>query len=236
MSVLDGIIYKGLRIVIPPSLRENMLSIVHKTHLGIGKSKQRAREVMYWPNMNNDIDTLISNCAVCAEHQNQQPAEPLKPTATPELPYSMVGCDIFQFESTKYVILVDYYSKYIDVQKLAAETTSSIIEAVTQVFSCHGLPKTLHSDNGPQFSSMEFKNFCREHGIQHETSSPHFQSSNGEAERAVQTVKRLWSKSRDKNLALLDYRTTPLEGINRSPSQLLMAGAQETCCLLLRKS
>ena len=61
-----------------------------------------------------------------------------------------------------------------------------------------------------------------EYGVNHQTSSPHFQSSNGEAERAVQTVKRLWSKSQNKELALLDYRTTPLDGISLSPAQLLM--------------
>ena len=232
LSVLDGIVYKGLRIVIPPSLRNNMLKLIHKTHLGLCKSKQRAREVMYWPAMNSDIDTLISNCSVCAEHQNQQPAEPLKSTPTPDLPYDMVGCDIFQFQSEKYLIIVDYYSKYIDTEKLGSETTSAITSALFKVFSSHGIPSTLRSDNGPQFSSSEFKTFCVEHGIDHQTSSPHFQSSNGEAERAVQTVKRLWSKSQNKNLALLDYRTTPLDGVNLSPAQLLMGRRPKlTSCL-----
>lgn len=222
LSVLDGIVYKGLKIVIPPTMRDQMLKLVHKTHLGLGKSKQRAREVMYWPGMNSDIDTLISNCAVCAEHQNQQSAEPLKPTPTPDLPYEMVGCDIFQWQSDKYLMIVDYYSKYIDTEKLASETTSAITSALMKVFSSHGIPRKMRSDNGPQFSSSVFKTFCAEHGIEHETSSPHFQSSNGEAERAIQTVKRLWSKSPNKDLALLDYRTTPLEGVNLSPAQLLM--------------
>ncbi|XP_052820095.1 uncharacterized protein K02A2.6-like [Mya arenaria] len=199
-----------------------MLRLVHKTHLGLGKSKQRAREVMYWPGMNSDIDTMVSICSVCAEQQNQQPAEPLKPTLTPDLPYDMVGCDVFQFRSEKYLVIVDYYFKYIDTEKLESETTSDITSALLKVFSSHSIPNTLRSDNGPQFSSSEFKTFCEEHGIIHQTSSPHFQSSNGEAERAVQTVKRLWSKSLNKNLALLDYRTTPLDGVNLSPAQLLM--------------
>jgi len=85
---------------------------------------------MYWPVMNSDIDTLISNCSVCAEHQNQQPAEPLKPTLTPDLPYNTVGCDVFQFQSEKYLVIVDYYSKYIDTEKLGSETTSVITSAL----------------------------------------------------------------------------------------------------------
>ena len=117
---------------------------------------------------------------------------------------------------------MDYYSKYIDAVELKAETTIAIIEAMKTVFACHGLPGTLRSDNGPQFSSATFKTFCSDNGIEHERSSPHFQSSNGEAERAVQTVKCLWRKCEDKQFALLDYRTTPLENINLSPAQLLM--------------
>ena len=222
LSVLDSIIYKGSRIVIPPSLRADMLKLIHKSHLGIVKCKQRAREVMYWPNMNTDIENTVKDCNLCAEFQNQQPSEPLKPTTTPDLPYNMVGCDLFEFESKTYLLTVDYYSKYIDTVELSSGTTTTVINALKTIFATHGIPVRLRSDNGPQFSSSEFKDFCKSYGIEHETSSPHFQSSNGEAERAIQTVKRLWKKSSDKQLSLLDYRTTPIEGLNLSPSQLLM--------------
>uniref|UniRef100_A0A2C9LRS1 Integrase catalytic domain-containing protein n=1 Tax=Biomphalaria glabrata TaxID=6526 RepID=A0A2C9LRS1_BIOGL len=90
------------------------------------------------------------------------------------------------------------------------------------IFTCHGIPRRLRSDSGPQFASRELLKFCKSYGIEHEMSSPHFQSSNGEAERAIQTVKKLWKKSEDKFLSLLDYRTTPLSNINLSPAELLM--------------
>nr|XP_022316673.1 uncharacterized protein K02A2.6-like [Crassostrea virginica] len=222
LSVLDSIVYKGCRIVIPPSLRKTMLNLIHKSHLGIVKSKSRAREVMYWPAMNADIEQAVNNCSICAEYQKQQTREPVLPTTTPGLPYSHVGTEVFDYEGKKYLILVDYYSKYIDAVELKAETTIAIIEAMKTVFACHGLPGTLRSDNGPQFSSATFKIFCSDNGIEHERSSPHFQSSNGEAERVVQTVKCLWRKCEDKQFALIDYRTTPLDYINLSPAQLLM--------------
>ena len=222
LAVLDGIIYKGSRIVIPPSLRDEMLQLIHKSHLGMTKCKQRGREVMYWPNMNSDIENIVRNCALCAEYQNQQASEPLRPTPTPDLPYSRVGSDLFEFESKKYLIIVDYYSKYIDVVELSEITSTSVIRAMKSVFACHEIPQILRTDNGPQYSSVEFKGFCKQYGIEHETSSPHFQSSNGEAERAVQTVKRLWKKAPDRHLALLDYRTTQIPGLQLSPSQLLM--------------
>lgn len=172
--------------------------------------------------MNSNIEKCVQDCALCASYQNQQSAEPLKPTSTPDLPFSLVGCDLFDFQSKAYILTVDYYSKYIDVLPLESSNTTSIVNALKSIFATHGIPTRLRSDNGPQFSSSEFRKFCRELGIDHETSSPHFQSANGEAERSIQTVKNLWRKSDDKHLSLLDYRTTPLEGIDLSPSQLLM--------------
>lgn len=106
--------------------------------------------------------------------------------------------------------------------ELESQSSFSTIETLKCIFGTHEIPKEIRSDNGPQFSSYEFRNFCNELDIKHVTSSPHFQSSNGAAEHAVQTVKRLWRKSVDKQLALLDYRTTPLEEVNLSPSQILM--------------
>ena len=98
----------------------------------------------------------------------------------------------------------------------------TITNALKTVMATHDIAKTLRSDNGPCFNSSELKQFCKSYGIEHETSSPHFQSSNGEEERALQTVKRMWNKSSDKQLVLLDYRTMPLRGLNLSPSRLLM--------------
>ena len=222
LSVLDGIIFKGMRIVIPPSLRSQMLKLIHESHLGIVKCKQRAREVMYWPAMNADVEDTVRKCDRCAQYQSKLPREPLQPTPVPDLPFSEIGIDLFDFESKHYLILVDCYSKFIEVDELHDQTTYSIVRALKNQYSRHGIPEKCRSDNGPQFSSSDFQQFCEEYGVKHITSSPHFQRSNGEAERGIQAVKRIWKKSKDKHKALLNYRTTPLEGINLSPAQLLM--------------
>ena len=110
---------------------------------------------------------------------------------------------------------MDYYSKFIEVDELKDLQSSTVINTLKSQFSRHGIPQKLRSDCGSQYTSQDFKRFCH-------TSSPHYQQCNGEAEKAVQTVKRMWSKAQDKHLALLDYRTTPLEGLNLSPARLLM--------------
>ena len=223
LAISDGIIYKGMRIVIPPSMRAHMLHLVHESHLGMVKCKQRAREALYWPGINGDIEEVVRNCSKCAEYHQKQPSEPLSSTPVPDLPYQEVGTDIFDFEGKQYIITVDYYSQFIAVDELPNEKACTVISMLKSQFATHGIPQILRSDCGTQFMSREFQQFCQQWNITHLPSSPYFQSSNGEAERAVKTVKSLWRKGNDKYLALLDHRTTPLPGINLSPAQLLMS-------------
>lgn len=140
----------------------------------------------------------------------------------PELPFEEVASDLFEFEGRQYIILVDYYSKFIEAEELKDLRSRTTIEALKAQFSRYGIPATLRTDNGPQYCSEKFKDFCKSYGISHKTSSPHTPHSNGEADRTVQTVKKLWCKAPDKHLALLDYRITPLESVGLSPAQLLM--------------
>ena len=127
----------------------------------------------------------------------------------------------FEFEHIHYLLIMDY-SKFIEVNSLHDLSSSATIDAIKSQFSCHGIPEK-KTDNGPQFSSREFSLFCEDYQIEHPTSSPHYPQSNGEAERGVQIVNRLWEKNPDKHLALLDYRTTPLASCGLSPAQLLMS-------------
>lgn len=113
------------------------------------------------------------------------------PTETPELLFEEVASDLFEFENKQYILLVNYYSKYIGTDELNGSTT---IEAMKAQSSRHGIPATLWTDNGPQYSSKEFKEFRKSYFILHKTSSQHTPHSNGEAEHAVQTVKRFGAK------------------------------------------
>uniref|UniRef100_A0A8C6KIQ6 Gypsy retrotransposon integrase-like protein 1 n=1 Tax=Nothobranchius furzeri TaxID=105023 RepID=A0A8C6KIQ6_NOTFU len=219
LTVYDGVVYKGPRVVVPPSMRKYMLGLITS---GTVKSKQRAREVLYWPGMSSEIEEMVRNCSKCVEFQNKLPRLPLSPTETPDLPFEQVGSDIFEFESKQYLVIVDYYSKLIEVDELKDPRSRTVIETLKAQFSRHGIPSILRTDNGSQYTAEQFKGFYESYGISHRTSSPHTPYSNGEAERAVQTVKRLWNKAPDKHLALLDYRTTPLESVSLSPEQLLM--------------
>ena len=222
LAVLDGVIYRGMKIVIPPSMRPAMLALIHGTHLGIVKCKQRAREALYWPGMSAQIEDKVKDCTMCHNYAPAQQKQPLMPSPVSNLPWAMAASDIFAFEGHHYLVLVDYYSKYIEVTKLYYLDSQDTIEALKEHFSRHGIPAKLVTDCGVQYTSKEFETFARGYNFEHVLASPKYLRANGEAEAAVKTVKSLWRKNNDKNKAHLEYKATPIQGINLSLSQLSM--------------
>ena len=134
-----------------------------------------------------------------------------------------------------YLLVVDYYSQYIEVARLSRTTADEVILYTKSIFARHGIPEVVVSDNGPQYSSEAYANFAREFQFEHVMSSPHYPQSNGEAERAVQTVKNLIKKDGDPYLAMLSYRSTPLK-CGFSPSELLMSRMLRTNLPVTRDS
>ena len=148
----------------------------------------------------------------------------------PDRPWESLGADLFHLNGSTYLLLLDYFSRYPEVVKLSTLTASSVIYAAKSVFSRHGIPDEIRSDNRPQFDSEEFKRLAEEYSFDHKTSSPHYPQGNAPAERTVQTVKSLLKKIKDPHMALLVYRSTPLSWCGFSPSQLLM-GIMTKCSL-----
>lgn len=118
ISSIDGLMFKGLKLIIPKELRNEMLDKIHSSHLGMVKCKSRAREVLFWPSMNSDIEEKVSRCAICAVNQPQNPKEPLIPTEIPDRPWSKIGVDLFEFKGQHYLMSVDYFSKWPEINKL----------------------------------------------------------------------------------------------------------------------
>jgi len=221
LTVQNGLLLKGCQLVIPLSMRMEMLDRIHAGHQGITKCRARARQAVWWPGMSRQIEELVQNCAECRKH-HQHRAEPMVPSSLPQYPWQKVATDLFQLKNHQYLLVIDYYSRYVEIAKLSSTTSQAIINHLKSIFSRHGIPERVISDNGPQYASADFANFAREYGFEHVTSSPRYPQANGEAERAVATVKSILEKSKDPYLAMLVYRTTPLQH-GYSPAELLMA-------------
>ena len=154
LSVADGIIYKGMIIVVPPSMRSDMLAQIHEFHLGVTKCKQRAREALYWPGINQQIENIVNDCIKC----NTFKTSSILNHSFLHLFLTYCGMRLrqtFEFEHIHYLLIMDYYSKFIEVNPLHDISSSATIDAIKSQFSCHGIPEKLKTDNGPQFSSRE---------------------------------------------------------------------------------
>ncbi|XP_064629350.1 uncharacterized protein K02A2.6-like [Lineus longissimus] len=233
VSVEDGLLFKCDRIIIPNSLRKDILKAVHQGHQGIEKCILRAKQSVFWPGLTNEIKQLVSQCSICQAHQNKQQREPLKPHSIAQYPWQRLASDLFEHNQVHYLLYVDYYSKFPVVRRLGKSLSSETVIAFTKSVICeYGIPEELVSDNGPQYDSYAFKSFCASYGIKHTTSSPHYAQSNGMVEKCVQTVKKLILKAldagEDANIALLNYRTTPVSSNIASPAKLLMSREPRT--------
>ena len=220
ITIQQGLLMKDTRIIIPSAMRLEILDAIHAGHQGIRKCRERAQCSVWWPGLSKQIEDMVTTCKACCEERKNH-SEPMIETKLPERPWQKVATDLFYLKGKPFVLVVDYFSRYFEIAPLRNETSEDVVEHMKSIFARHGIPETVISDNGPQYSASSFSKFSEEWGFTHLTSSPRYPQSNGEAERAVQTVKNLLKKSGDPYLAMLSYRATPLHnGI--SPAQLLM--------------
>ena len=140
--------------------------------------------------MKQQVEQLFQHCPACTKAL-AAPRQPILPTLLPEYPWQRVASDRFELDKKTFLLIADYFSRYVEVQTLTSTTSASIICTLKSIFARHGIPETFVSDNGPQYSSQEMKDFARDYNFVHVTSSPYYPQSNGLAERMVQTLKSL---------------------------------------------
>ena len=208
-------------------LQMETLHKIHAGHQGIVRRRLRATSSVWWPGISKDVESYVKKCPECVK-MTANPREPLLTTPLPKYPWEKVATDLFQHNGSTYLLAVDYFSRYPEVIKLNSTTSQAVISSLKSIFSHHGIPTVLVSDNGPQFDSRDMKEFASTYGFQHITSSPYYPQSNGLAERMVKTVKSLLRDTSDPYLALLSYRATPFPWCNYSPFELLMGRRVKT--------
>lgn len=223
IAVNNDVLMCGSRIVIPSTLRQPVLEIVHEGHFGIEKCRGRAKSSVWWPSIDADIERLVKNCHSCLK-QSTNRKMPLQQTEFPDRPWQRIAIDLFFLGGKWWVVMTDYFSRYPELAPLSSLSSSAVINHCKSIFARHGIPEVVVSDNGPQFSralGAEFSRFAREYNFRHVTSSPHYHQSNGMAESAVKIIKGSLKKTGDAYKTLLSYRTSPLKN-GFSPAELLM--------------
>ena len=234
LSVQDGCVMWGSRVVIPPVGRAHVLQLLHEGHPGITRMKALARGVVWWPGIDSELESKVKVCEACQANRKSPPKAPLHPWEWPSKPWSRLHIDhAGPFMGKIFLIVVDSYSKWLEVVPVASTSSQQTIKELRHMFATHGLPEIVVSDNGTAFSSTEFGHFMKHNGIRHIRCAPYHPSSNGLAERAVQTFKEAMRKTEgDLNIRinrfLSCYRVTPHATTGQPPAQLLMGRRPRT--------
>ena len=229
LSIEEGILLWGSRVVIPPQGRDVLLQELHEGHPGVVRMKALARGLLWWPKLDNDIEQYVKHCDPCQRTRYMPSLAPLHPWEFTKRPWSRLHVDYAgPVNGNMLFIIVDSHNKWIDAHVTSGCTSIITINKLHQSLSTYGIPDTIVSHNATWFMSSEFQEFCKHSVIRHITSAPHHPSSNGLAERAVLTfmsgLKRMGNGNIEHKLLrfLFAYRRTPHSTTNLSSSEPLM--------------
>ena len=227
LSVCNGCLIHGIRVVIPESLHSQILDLLHIGHFGMERMKQLARTAVYWPGIDAAIEMTSRRCTSCGEHQNK-PSKPLvHPWMLPEKPWSRLHIDhAINFMGYNWLVLIDAFTKYPCIHPTSSTSSKATTDLLEEDFAHFGFPHSLVSDKATTFTSEEFQSWGKERGIIHLSGPPYHPATNGAAERLVQTFKQALRKSslppkRALQEFLMQYRRMP-NSSGYSPSELLM--------------
>ncbi|XP_026530652.1 uncharacterized protein K02A2.6-like, partial [Notechis scutatus] len=197
LSLQKGCLLWGDWVVIPEKLQGKVLELLHEGHPGIVRTKALARSYAWWPGMDKRIEAWVAACNRCQETRPSPPAAPILEWETPRGPWSRIHIDFAgPTKGHTFLIMVDAYSNWLEVSSMRTTTTEAVTKELSKLFATHGLPDIIVSDNGPQFTSLEFEKFLAEWGIRHALTAPAHPAANGRAERMVQFTKKNIQKMR----------------------------------------
>lgn len=244
LSLMQDCLMWGQRVIVPSNLRQRVLEDLHTGHPGVVKMKALARSYIWWPNIDSQIEEKSKTCLSCQQNQKAPCLSPLHPWSWPEAPWQRIHIDFAgPFEGRMFLVIVDAHSKWPEVHVMDSTTSSKTIQVLRGVFSRYGIPETLVSDNGPQFTSEEFASFLKANGVRHVRSAPFHPATNGLAERFVQTFKHSLRSSKEPiplqqrlDSFLLQYRNTPHSTTKETPAMLFLHRRLRTRLDLLKPS
>ena len=221
-----------LRLVIPECLRAEVTASLHAGHQGLDSMLRRARQTVYWPGMEGDLQRQRDRCNVCNLHAPAQAAEPLLMTPPPDYPFQQTAMDLCSLEGHTYLVYADRLSGWIEVAHLPDGASSGAIrDVLRRSFMRWGAPEVLSTDGGTNLVSDDMRAFYQRWAVRLRVSSAHYPQSNGRAEAAVKSAKRTLRSNvgADGDLdndqvsrALMQYLNTPLQDVDKSPAELAL--------------
>lgn len=239
LSVESGCILWGYRTVIPEKFRKRVLSELHKSHLGVVKTKALARSYVWWPKIDSDIEQMVKSCHSCQISQASPEKSSLIPWVPSNVAWERIHIDFAgPLKGFHFLVIVDSYSKWVEVFKTKSPNSHFVISKLREVFCRLGLVDTIVSDNGAQFASSEFKHFTQMNRIKHKFTAPGQPATNGQAEIFVKMLKKSLNANISENSTsdldtilnrfLADYRSAKHCTTGETPFKLLFGREMRT--------
>ena len=230
--------YEGNRVVVPPQGHEAVLIELHTCHPGVAHMKTLARMFLWWPHLDSDIEAIVKSCSQCQSNRPMPTTIQIRPWKWPSRPWSRLHLNFAgPFLGHMFLIIIDAYSKWLEVHFMNSTTFSAIITALHGVFAQFGLSSIIVTDNAQNFTIAEFESFLSQNGIKHLSSPPYHPSSNGLAERAIQSFKQSLLKLKTNSIeervshVLFYSRIAPCSATGLSPAELLLQNWRIRLCL-----
>ena len=222
ISTIDGLLFKGQRLIVPSALRSKVLQVLHRSHMGITKTLDRARSTFFWVGISKDIENVIGNCEVCQKYAKRQPKECLGHVQDISKAWESTATDLFEFKGNTYLIISCRFSGYMAIRDMKDHSVEETIKQCQSIFRELGVPKTLHCDRGSNYTTVQFQELAKSINMSLTFGSSEHHRSNY-AERSVQTVKNFMRKSHEWSICLLEYHMTPIrhQGTESSPMKLM---------------
>lgn len=231
LGTVGDLIVRGSKLVIPKSLRQRLLELGHEGHPGRTKMQQRLRCSCWWPGMDEAIVRMVETCSGCRLVSQPSRPEPMMRRALPDKPWVDVAIDFLgPLPSGDYLlVIIDYFSRYKEIEILRKITASETADRLERIFVRLGYPRTITLDNGRQFVSTFFDQYCKQRGIVLNKTTPYWPQENGLVERQNRSlVKRLkisqalnsdWKADLGAYLSM--YYATPHSTTGKTPSELM---------------
>ena len=226
-----NIILRGTRIVLPEALQQRAVDIAHKSYQGLSKLKALLRTKTWFSGIDDLAERTVDQCIRCQVTRKPNNPEPLRMTDMPSGPWQKVHLDFYgplPF-GKPLLVCIDCYSRYPEVEIMRSTKAASVTPRLDKIFSVHGLPHQVISDNGPPFNSTEFARYMDMLGIQFDPPTPKWPQGNAEVDRFMQPLGKAIQTAHVENKVwqqelyrfLLQYRSTPRSTTQVPPAEIL---------------
>lgn len=230
LSYEQKILMWNNKIVIPDVFKAQVIDKLHEPHTGIVAVKSVARVSVWWPSIDCDLECTVKTCLNCNIHHPKIPESPLLLWNNVGKPWHRMHVDLAQLHGENWLFIIDSHSRWLEVFKLKHITSSNVINCFRKLFASYGICRIIVSDNGAQFTSTEFKEFCERNGVTHIKTTPYHSRSNGLAERVIRTFKTRFKKTYGQfsnqehqlQVFLFSYRTTIHHATGSTPAKLFL--------------